>query len=92
MDARISLAVSMRTLHDIPGLILSPGFSFSENRSLTGNRWTIRVKFPVALSGGNKENADPVPPEKLSTQHEKTLPGIASTVTESGWPRRVLEA
>jgi hypothetical protein len=32
---------------------------------LTGNRWTILMKLPVAFWGSNNANVDPVPIENL---------------------------
>ena len=39
-----------------------------------GIRWTTLVKFPVALSGGRRENWDPVAPPRLSTSPCATHP------------------
>src|SRR5258708_23377018 len=39
----------------------------SSSTILTGTRWTILVKLPVALSGGSSANSKPLAGDRLST-------------------------
>src|SRR5882757_9767163 len=75
-DAEPALGrVSMDASTDIPGRS-RPGSSCRDSiRIFTGMRWTILVKFPVALSGGSKLNSNPLAGARLSTQPRKLLPG-----------------
>src|SRR5262245_59963864 len=54
--------------------------SSSSSTILTGMRRTILVKLPVALSGGNSANCEPVAGEISSTYPLIFTPGKASTV------------
>src|SRR5882757_2345976 len=80
--------VSMDASTDIPGRSRPGSDGGDSMRIFTGMRWTILVKFPVALSGGSKLNSSPLAGARLATQPRKLLPGNVSTRTRTGSPAR----
>jgi hypothetical protein len=52
---------------DMPGRSRPNSGSFLSMSILTGMRWTILVKLPVALSGGSSANSSPLAGARLST-------------------------
>src|ERR1035438_4433989 len=80
--------VSMDASTDIPGRSRPSSGCWDSIRIFTGMRWTILVKFPVALSGGSKLNSSPLAGARLSTQPRKLLLGKVSTRTRTGSPAR----
>src|SRR5262249_22648865 len=79
--------VSMLGSTDMPGRS-RPLSSESSSAILTGMRWTILVKLPVALSGGSSANSRPLAGDRLSTCPVSSTPGKVSTAILTGWPSR----
>ena len=73
-----AVRVSIVAVTDRPGRSLpARGLSLS-SRILTGTRWTILVKLPVAFSGGSRLNWLPLPGAMLTTVPPISVPGKLS--------------
>ena len=78
-DERVStLAVTEK-----PGRITPSAATSRGSAMRTGTRWTILVKLPVALSGGNSENCAPEAGATLSTRPSIWRAPSASTSTST---------
>src|SRR5215471_8992163 len=74
------------TTTDMPGRSIPSSATSAGTTMRTGRRWTILVKFPVALSGGSKENTEPEAGARLATRPSMVRPGSASTEIDTGCP------
>ena len=85
-----AVRVSTVVVTDRPGRsCLNTGLPSSCSSILTGTRWTIFVKLPVAFSGGSKANCAPLPGAKLATVPCRWTSGKASTVISTCSPRNI---
>jgi len=74
---------------DMPGLSGRSGPQVSTIRMRTGTRWTTFVKLPVALSGGSRENCEPVwdprVPSSNSPYSESYYNSLAVVLQRRDW-------